>query len=760
MTARAMALVFMGLAAAVAFGCGSGGVSGRLDATADTTVAVDAADVAGDVVGDDTEAAVDGADSATVTDGEVGDGDAPEVDSGADVGGDADGDAVADTVAAGGPLALPLVVEGNVDAAPDAVRRIRFVGAAGTWVAVMVTATGPNIVEPRIELAPEAGTGLGLFRVAESASALTTRVFLPRDGVYALAVSDRRNAVSQAFGGPGWEYRVEVAVVGSPVAVIPVTLGLPLRATLGAGGDEAVALATEVSSVRAVVTVAATEPVGVTALGPSGAVEGVGAGSTPVVVAGGGAGLRTVIVEAQDPDRVSDVQVVVHAVAAGADVEPGDGPVTALAAGPVGVAAIGKALEVMGQAGGGVRDVFALTADAGLELRILGLDGAAFRATLSDDAGAAMVPGATSPGEDVAGVVPAAGGAPGVHLLAVGPRGDGGAYEAIVVAQRCGARGGAVPAPGSLRVSEVLPAPAVAGPAPAGEDAGACGDAQADGVIGPSDAFVELLNVSAAPVELGGVTAVVGGVRRFRFPCGAVLWPRQAAVVFAGGEASPGEAGGTLRGALVMRVPGAGGLGLERANLSGRALVIAGSDGAALDTVTLPAAPAAGFSLVRTLSNPSAGLKAASAEGGCGEDDALVSWGYTPGAAPGGVGFAPALPAPAVVCAVAPLATTGRGRAEVSAGPPGGGCGANLGPVLAYAVDLAAGARLRVRATAASWNPTLSLASACAATECLAAGASTLDFVAPDTARYVLWIAGAHPEDRGACDLDLLVTPP
>ena len=36
-----MALVFMGLAAAVAVGCGSGGVSGELDATADTTVTAD-----------------------------------------------------------------------------------------------------------------------------------------------------------------------------------------------------------------------------------------------------------------------------------------------------------------------------------------------------------------------------------------------------------------------------------------------------------------------------------------------------------------------------------------------------------------------------------------------------------------------------------------------------------------------------------------------------------------------------------------------
>ncbi|PKN56263.1 MAG: hypothetical protein CVU56_17220 [Deltaproteobacteria bacterium HGW-Deltaproteobacteria-14] len=90
----------------------------------------------------------------------------------------------------------------------------------------------------------------------------------------------------------------------------------------------------------------------------------------------------------------------------------------------------------------------------------------------------------------------------------------------------------------------------------------------------------------------------------------------------------------------------------------------------------------------------------------------------------------------------------------------GAGCGASVGPGVAYAVNLAAGARLRVRATAASWNPTLSLAAACDAAECLATGASTLDVVAPDAARYVLWVAGAHPEDRGACDLDLVITPP
>ncbi|PKN56661.1 MAG: hypothetical protein CVU56_15100, partial [Deltaproteobacteria bacterium HGW-Deltaproteobacteria-14] len=319
MIARASALLSLGLVAAVAAGCSSGGVTGQLDATPDAAVAADTQDVVVDVVAADTEVAPDTSerpDTAAATDGVAGDGDAPEVD--ADVDADAGVDAIVDTVASGGPLALPLVVDGTVEAAPGAVRRVRFVGAAGTWIRVAVTATGTMVVEPRVEVAPEPGSGLGLFRVAESASALTTRVFLPRAGVYVLAVSDRRNAAGDAFDGPGWDYRLEAAVVAPPVAVIPATLGLPLRATLGAGGAEAVALATDVGTVRAVVAVVATEPVGVTVLGPSGAVEGVGAGRTPVVAAGGGAGLRTVIVEAQDPGRATEVQVVVHAVAAGA----------------------------------------------------------------------------------------------------------------------------------------------------------------------------------------------------------------------------------------------------------------------------------------------------------------------------------------------------------------------------------------------------------------------------------------------------------
>ncbi len=66
------------------------------------------------------------------------------------------------------------------------------------------------------------------------------------------------------------------------------------------------------------------------------------------------------------------------------------------------------------------------------------------------------------------------------------------------------------------------------------------GDANRDGVRrSDDDEFVELLNVSTAPVDLTGLILSDSSNVRFTFPAGATLAPGRAVVVFGGGDAPP-----------------------------------------------------------------------------------------------------------------------------------------------------------------------------------------------------------------------------
>jgi hypothetical protein len=61
-------------------------------------------------------------------------------------------------------------------------------------------------------------------------------------------------------------------------------------------------------------------------------------------------------------------------------------------------------------------------------------------------------------------------------------------------------------------------------------------DANCDGVTGPEDQLVELVNIGTVTVDLAGCTLERQGLAYHQFPQGTVLQPAQAVVLFAGGS--------------------------------------------------------------------------------------------------------------------------------------------------------------------------------------------------------------------------------
>ncbi len=148
----------------------------------------------------------------------------------------------------------------------------------------------------------------------------------------------------------------------------------------------------------------------------------------------------------------------------------------------------------------------------------------------------------------------------------------------------CGAGGGArAPGPGELVVNEVLADP------PPGSDPN--GDGTASTV---NDEFVELLNLSAAELDLTGVTiddAAADQAVRFTFPAGTTVGPGRAVLVFGGGDPA---LFGSFGGSQAFRAPQ--GLGLNNAgdtlsvrDAGGNLLVQAtfGADGGEDQSLTL-----------------------------------------------------------------------------------------------------------------------------------------------------------------------------
>jgi uncharacterized protein (TIGR03437 family) len=83
------------------------------------------------------------------------------------------------------------------------------------------------------------------------------------------------------------------------------------------------------------------------------------------------------------------------------------------------------------------------------------------------------------------------------------------------------------------------------------------GDANRDGVRdGDDDEFVEIINNSAAPLDLTGIRIRDNSANRFTFPAASRLAPGQAALVFGGGAAQANDP--AFGGALVLRASSLG----------------------------------------------------------------------------------------------------------------------------------------------------------------------------------------------------------
>lgn len=118
-------------------------------------------------------------------------------------------------------------------------------------------------------------------------------------------------------------------------------------------------------------------------------------------------------------------------------------------------------------------------------------------------------------------------------------------------------------------------------------------DANGDGAVsGVSDEFIELVNLSTAPVDLGGWTVSDSAMLRLTFPAGTTLGVGKALVVFGGGDA---KKFGSLGGAVVV-VATAKHLGL---NNSGDKVVLKNAKGKVVDQVVYASEGGKGKSLVR-----------------------------------------------------------------------------------------------------------------------------------------------------------------
>jgi hypothetical protein len=87
---------------------------------------------------------------------------------------------------------------------------------------------------------------------------------------------------------------------------------------------------------------------------------------------------------------------------------------------------------------------------------------------------------------------------------------------------------------------------------------GLSGDANGDGARdSTADEFVEIINASSAPVNIGGFTISDSAQVRFTIPPGKIIPPGEAAVVFGGGMPA-GEFGNAAENGLVFSIGGAG----------------------------------------------------------------------------------------------------------------------------------------------------------------------------------------------------------
>src|SRR5688572_24655534 len=105
---------------------------------------------------------------------------------------------------------------------------------------------------------------------------------------------------------------------------------------------------------------------------------------------------------------------------------------------------------------------------------------------------------------------------------------------------------------------------------------GAAGDSNGDGARDSTqDEFVELVNSSAAPLDIGGFTISDAAQVRFTLPPGRVVPPGEAAVIFGGGTPS-GPFGNASANNLVFAVGASAGLSL---NNGGDSIIVRDASG-------------------------------------------------------------------------------------------------------------------------------------------------------------------------------------
>lgn len=97
------------------------------------------------------------------------------------------------------------------------------------------------------------------------------------------------------------------------------------------------------------------------------------------------------------------------------------------------------------------------------------------------------------------------------------------------------------------------------------------------------DEFIEMVNVSTKPIELGGATISDSLIVRFTFPFPTTLQPKDSVVVFGGGVPT----GFTDPRVKVFAATGVNGLSL---NNSGDMVVLRGADNSLIDSVSYPSA--------------------------------------------------------------------------------------------------------------------------------------------------------------------------
>jgi hypothetical protein len=124
---------------------------------------------------------------------------------------------------------------------------------------------------------------------------------------------------------------------------------------------------------------------------------------------------------------------------------------------------------------------------------------------------------------------------------------------------------------------------------PADESGDANGDGKRDGV---QDEFIELVSLSASPVDLGGWSVQDGFGTRFTFLAGTDLMPGRALLVFGGEDGAIRDFAADFGAEVFV----ADGLGL---NNDGDSLFLVDPDGTVIDTLTYGAEGGDNRSLTR-----------------------------------------------------------------------------------------------------------------------------------------------------------------